>query len=254
MEIDILKINKDRKDNLKDVVIEEIPLTIYLNDKELLTLSCSPGDLKELSVGFLFSAGIIHKINEVKNIVIDNQKWISHITLENDDVSSELLFKRLYTSGCGRGAIFYNVLDLVHNKQLSNNFEISKDKIFELMKCFEKKSVTYRKTGGVHSAALSDGRDILIFKEDIGRHNAIDKVIGKALIENLSMKDLVILTSGRISSDVMFKTQKMGSCLIISRSAPTDQAVKLARSWNVTLVGFARGQRMNVYTAKERVI
>ncbi|MBL7131022.1 MAG: formate dehydrogenase accessory sulfurtransferase FdhD [Candidatus Omnitrophica bacterium] len=254
MEIDILKINRNKKDNFKDIVIEEIPLTIYLNDKELLTLSCSPDNLKELSIGFLFSVGLVKKFKEIKDIIIDSQKWASYVTLRNNDYPSEFLFKRLYTSGCGRGAIFYNALDQMHRKQIVNDFKISDQKIFELMKSFEKKSVTYRKTGGVHSAALSDSKDILIFKEDIGRHNAIDKVIGEALMRNLSIKDLIVLTSGRISSDVMFKIQKMDSCLVISRSAPTDQAVKLAKSWNVTLVGFARGQRMNVYTAKERVI
>jgi FdhD protein len=254
MEIDILKINRDKKDNLKDIVIEEIPLALYLNDKELITLSCSPDNLKELSIGFLFSAGLIKKIEEVKDIIIDRQKWISYITLKNNNYPSEFLFKRLYTSGCGRGAIFYNALDPVHTIKLEDNSKISKDRIFELMKGFEKKSVTYRKTGGVHSAALSDGKDIVIFKEDIGRHNAVDKVIGEALMKSLNMKDFTILTSGRISSDLMFKIQKIGASFVISRSAPTDQAVKLAKSWNVSLVGFARGQRMNIYTAKERVI
>ena len=253
MEIDILKINKDKKDNLKDIVIEEIPLTIYLNDKELLTLSCSPDNLKELCIGFLFSAGLIKKANEIRDIIVDNQKWIAHIAMKNND-TSELLFKRLYTSGCGRGAIFYNALDKLHNKRIDNDFSIPAQKISDLMKTFEAKSITYRKTGGVHSSALSDGKDILIFKEDIGRHNAIDKAMGEALIKNINLGDLIVLTSGRISSDVMFKLQKMGSWMVISRSAPTDQAIKLAKSWNVTLIGFARGQRMNVYTAKERVI
>ncbi|MFC1508146.1 formate dehydrogenase accessory sulfurtransferase FdhD [Candidatus Omnitrophota bacterium] len=253
MEIDVLRVNKDKKDNLKDIVIEEVPLTLYLNDKEIVTLSCSPDDLKELSAGFLFSAGLVKKHEEIKNIVIDRQKWASYITLKNNEYPSEILFKRLYTSGCGKGVIFYNALDPVHFKKLESDFKISGNKIFDLMRCFEKRSVTYRKTGGVHSAALSDGKDIDIFKEDIGRHNAIDKVIGEALMKDLNTKDSMVLTSGRISSDVMFKIQKLNTSFIISRSAPTDQAVKLAESWNMTLVGFARGQRMNIYTARERV-
>ena len=108
--------------------------------------------------------------------------------------------------------------------------------------------------GGVHSATLSDAEDIVVFKEDIGRHNAIDKVIGEALMKNLDMSDLIVLTSGRITSEIVFKVQKMASAFLISRSAPTDQAIKAATAGNLTLVGFVRGERMNVYTASERVI
>lgn len=130
---------------------------------------------------------------------------------------------------------------------------LQSQQITVLMKAFDKKSAVFKKTGGVHSAALCDGERIVSFQEDIGRHNAIDKIIGDALYNNLNMADLIVLTSGRISSDVMFKVQKMESAVIVSRSAPTDLAVKLAKQWNVTLVGFARGKRMNVYSAPERI-
>jgi len=150
--------------------------------------------------------------------------------------------------------LFYNVLDLAHKKIVMKNSKIHSEKITELMRTFEKKSITYKKTGGVHYAALCDEENIFAFCEDIGRHNAIDKIIGEALYKNLNMEELIVLTSGRISSEVMFKVQKMGSAVIISRGAPTGLAVQLADKWNVTLVGFVRGHRMNVYTAKERIL
>ena len=106
----------------------------------------------------------------------------------------------------------------------------------------------------MHSTAFCDLEKILVFSEDIGRHNSLDKAVGDALFRNLDMEDLIVLTSGRISSEVMFKVQKMRSAIVVSRSAPTDLSVRLAGSWNVTLVGFARGKRMNVYTAKERIV
>lgn len=253
MKVDVLRIDRDRKENLKDIVTDEVPLTIELEGKELVTLLCSPDNLRELSIGFLYSAGLIRSMNDIENIVIDNQNLISHMELKNKDTLSELVFKRLYTSGCGKGVHFYNALDLMHRKVEMGDFKISAGKIVELMNSFQKSSLAFKKTGGVHSAALSDGEDIVIFKEDIGRHNAIDKVIGEALMKNLNMKDLIVLTSGRITSEIVFKVQKMESALLISRSAPTDQAIKVAKAGNLTLVGFVRGQRINVYTAKERV-
>jgi len=254
MEVDILRIDRDRKENLKDTVTDEVPLTIELEGKELVTLLCSPDNLRELSIGFLYSAGLIKSMNDIENIVIDNQNLISHIELKNKDTLSEPVFKRLYTSGCGKGVFFYNALDLMHRKVEIGNFKISAGKITELMKTFQKDSLAFKETGGVHSAALSDGEDIVVFKEDIGRHNAIDKIAGEALIKNLNMTDLIVLTSGRITSEIVFKVRKMGSALLISRSAPTDQAIKVAGDGNLTLVGFVRGQKMNVYTVKERVI
>ena len=254
MKIDIVKIDTKKKELCKDSVAEEVFLTIHLDGREFVTLLCSPGNLKELSAGFLYSSGLIHSPDDIENIVIDTKNMTSHVTLKEKGLSEDVIFKRIYTSGCGRGMLFYNVLDLAHSKKVAGAMTLQSQKITELMKSFDKKSAVFKKTGGVHSAALSDGERIVSFNEDIGRHNAIDKIIGEALYNNLNMADLIVLTSGRISSEVMFKVQKMGSAVIVSRSAPTDLAVKLAKQWNVTLVGFARGKRMNVYSAPERIV
>lgn len=254
MEIDVLRIDRDKKEKIQDIVTDEVPLTIYLEEKELVTLLCSPENLKELSVGFLYSAGLIHSMNDIEGVTISSHDWTSYVNLKNKDIDIEFIFKRLYTSGCGKGVLFYNAIDLMHRRVITRDSKISAEKIIELMRSFQEMAITFKKTGGVHSAALSDGEDIVAFKEDIGRHNAIDKVIGEALAKNLDMADLIVLTSGRISSEIVFKAQKMGSAFLISRSAPTDQAIKVAKAANLTLVGFVRGQRMNVYTAKERII
>lgn len=115
-------------------------------------------------------------------------------------------------------------------------------------------SSVYKETGGVHSAALWDGRKIEAFCEDIGRHNAIDKIFGYCIMNNISVTDKIILTSGRISSDVLIKISRRGMPVIISRNAPTSLAVEMAYFLGITLVGFVRGQRMNVYTYPERVV
>jgi len=254
MEVKIVKIDNKKRGEHRDIVADEVPLTIHVNGKELVTFLCSPCDLRELSVGFLYSSGLIKFMDDIENITIDNQNWISHVALKNKDDLSRLVFKRLYTSGCGKGTLFYNSLDFMNKKKTESNFKISQDRIVELINIFQKGSVTFNQTGGSHSAALSNGKDILVFKEDIGRHNAVDKVIGEALIRNLSMRDFIILSSGRISSEIIFKVQKSGAAFIISRAAPTNQAIRLARECNLTLVGFVRGQRMNIYSSPERVI
>ena len=254
MKISVLRIDKGVKQNFKDSITSEIPLTVYLNEKELLTLSCSPDHLKELSVGFLYTSGIIKSIDEIKSVIIDRQNWISNITLKNSKQSPDLLFKRLYTSGCGRGTIFYSALDKIHANPIRKDRKISAEKILELMKSFQKMSTVFKETGGVHSAALSDGEVITAFKEDIGRHNAIDKLTGEALIKKINLEDSLLFTSGRLSSEIVSKVQKMGPAFLISRSAPTDQAIRAAKALNLTLVGFVRGQRMNVYSAAERIL
>ena len=254
MEIDVLRIDSERKENFKDNVSDESFLTIHLNDKEFLTLLCSPDKLIELSVGFLYSAGLVHSLKDIENISVNKRNMTSRITLKEKEITADVLFQRAYTSGCGKGMLFHNVLDVTHKKIITGNIKIHSNKIIELMKDFGRKSTEFKKTGCVHSAALSNKKTILVFHEDIGRHNAIDKVIGEALYKNLNMEELIVLTTGRISSEIMYKVQKMRSAMLISRSAPTDLAVRLAERWNVTLVGFVRGQRMNVYTAKERIL
>ncbi|MFC1528428.1 formate dehydrogenase accessory sulfurtransferase FdhD [Candidatus Latescibacterota bacterium] len=254
MEIDIVRIDSGRKETIKDIVIDEVFLTIHLNGQELLTLLCSPGNLKELSVGFLYTAGLIHSLDDIDTVFVNKINMTSHITLKEKDLKGDVMFKRIYTSGCGKGMLFNNVLGLTNQKTVEGNFHIHSEKISELMKDFEKNSTNYKKTGGVHNAALSDAEKILVFSEDIGRHNAIDKVIGEALYRNLPMEELIILSSGRISSEVMFKAQKTRTPIIVSRGAPTSLAIKLAEKLNISLVGFARGKRMNVYTAKDRIL
>ncbi len=118
---------------------------------------------------------------------------------------------------------------------------------------FQKRSHLYSQTGGSHSAAIADEKKILVFREDIGRHNAIDKVIGRSLEEDIFLEDKILLTSGRISSEVLLKAQKCHIPIIISRGAPTNQAVKLAQEMDITVSGFVRGKSMNIYTKPERI-
>ncbi len=250
----IQRVTKEGKQDIEDVVIKELPLTIILNNQELVTLLCSPVDLKYLAVGFLFSEGLLDDKDEIEKIIVDDQQGVVRVeTREDKELAGDLVFKRLITSGCGRGTSLYNVADAQALAKVESKSAISAVQIFNLVKEFQHSSRTYRATGGVHSAALCDTESILVFNEDIGRHNAIDKIFGKCVLEDIPTDGRLIVTSGRVSSEILLKVARRNVPIIISVSAPTDVAVQLADSLDVTLVGFVRGSRMNVYTHNWRV-
>ncbi len=214
---------------------------------------CSPKDLKYVTLGFLSSKGLIRNKDEIKKITVDDRSGVVRMETEQDKGSaSELLFKRLITSGCGRGASLYSATDAT-SKKVESQIAISAAEVFALVKEFQHRSQVYRATGGVHSAALCDNKGILVFEEDIGRHNAIDKIFGKCIFRDIPTSDRIIITSGRVSSEIVLKVAKRGIPILISKSAPTNLGVRLTDDLGVTLIGFVRGERMNVYTHGWRV-
>lgn len=253
-EYDILRINKDLRDEEKDPVVVESPFTIFIDDKEIITLLCTPKSLEELSIGFIVSEGFIDSIEDIEKIAIDEKSSIAYIDLKRKNSFAESFQgKRTITSGCGKGTVFYNVLDSFKSKKIENPLKIDIATIKENMRDFNKKSELFLKTGGVHSCGLYEGRQMLIFEEDIGRHNALDKIIGRALKENMDLKDKTIFTSGRISSEILIKTAKREISTIVSRSAPTSLAIDMARELRINLIGFVRGEKLNIYTNRENI-
>lgn len=247
--VDIIRIKGESILEEEDIVVSEYPFTILINDEEFITLLCSPKSLKYLTVGFLYSEGFISSASDIVSIKIDEEKGLSYVELKDKSSLIEKLYgKRTITSGCGKGTLFYNVLDSFKSKKIKNILPIKLDEIRALVKAFSKNSELFLSTGGVHSCALCSTSDILIFEEDIGRHNALDKVLGKALVEDMILTDKILLVSGRISSEMLIKTAKREIPILVSRAAPTSLAVELARELNITLIGFARGEKMNIYS------
>ena len=250
----VLSLSEKGSNSIEDVVAKESPLTIILNNRELATLLCSPADLKYLTVGFLFSEGLLRSKEEIKKIAVDDGRGVVRVDVESEGgVAGDALFKRFITSGCGRGASFYSAADVQGQAKIESRAEISAGAILALVDEFQHRSQIYRATGGVHSAALCDMRSILVFSEDIGRHNAIDKVFGECVLSGIATDDRIVITSGRISSEILLKVAKRNIPMLVSKSAPTDLGLKLAADLGVTLVGFVRGMRMNVYTHDWRI-
>jgi FdhD protein len=253
--IRVLRLTEEGKSSIEDIVVREFPLTIVLNNQELVTLLCSPTNLKYLTIGFLFSEGLLKSKDEVKKIIVDDRRGIVRVEAEGvGELDRDVLFKRLITSGCGRGASFYSAADVQNQAKVESRIEVSTHDVLAMVSEFQHRSLLHRATGGVHSAALCDTKDILVFSEDIGRHNAIDKIFGECLLEGITTDNRLIITSGRVSSEILLKVAKRNIPILISKSAPTDLGVKLANDLGVTLVGFVRGKRMNVYSNDWRIV
>jgi FdhD protein len=249
------RITLDNSISIEDIIIKEFPLTIVFNNQELVTLLCSPLDLDCLAVGYLSSEGFLHTKDEIKKIIVDEQRGIVRVnTYDDRAIKDDLQFKRFITSGCGRGASFYNVADVQREISIESDIKIPAFNIFKLVKEFQQRSQIYRITHGVHSAALCDIDNILVFNEDIGRHNAIDKIFGECLLNDIPVDNRLIITTGRISSEILLKVAVRNIPILISKSAPTNLGVKLANELGITLIGFVRGKKMNCYTNCLRII
>jgi len=238
-----------------DLLTEEAPVTIYLNGEELVTLLATPEHLEDLAVGFLTAEGLLAEFEHLETVNADyqlGQVWVSSSQVSR--LGEKTFLKRYLTSGCGKGTSFYQFDDVQRTAVLPETVGIRADQIPAIMREFQQESQLFRQTGGVHSAALyrSSGEKVL-FREDLGRHNAVDKVLGWCWRRQLTIADAVLVTSGRISSEIAIKTAKAGIQLLISRSAATALAAELAEQVGLTLIGFARGPRFTVYSHPRRL-
>lgn len=235
-------------------VIREVPITIFLNDREVVTLLCLGDHLKSLTIGFLKSEGLISRPEDLKSVFVDEANHLVRVEVEEDTELTEKLFlRRTLTSGCGKGTTFYNALDTLITEKVSSPLKISTDQIFHLMHRLAEVSELYKKTGGVHNSALATVEDLVLFRMDIGRHNAVDKIYGQCFLNAIDLQDKVMITTGRITSEILIKTGRMGIPILISRSAATTLAISLAKQIGVTLIGYVRGKNQNIYTGWERV-
>ncbi|WP_026581211.1 formate dehydrogenase accessory sulfurtransferase FdhD [Bacillus sp. J33] len=239
-----------------DVIVSEHPLTIHLNGEEFATMVCSPANIKELTIGFLASEGFIRKIDEVKNIQIDESKGFAYVDLHTKTAtaSHEFHSKRFIGSCCGKSRQFYFHNDARTAKTSTSKITLTHKQCISFMKQLQDCSLTFQETGGVHNAALFSADEFIVSRTDIGRHNALDKIFGYCLENRIPVRDKVIAFSGRISSEVLLKAAKIGVGIILSKSAPTNLAIKLADDLNITAVGFIRGNSFNIYSHPERIV
>ncbi len=241
----------------QDPVVVEIPITIMLNDDELATLICSPCAHKELVIGFLAGEGFLQNPEDIKDYYYREKQGVIWIKTHAPTPAPllEKFLHRNFTSCCGKGRpALYFLNDLHQVNPVNGNVKFTIDQVVRLVRHLEEESHTFKLTGGVHSAALADRDHIIARFEDIGRHNALDRIMGYTFLNRIQTSDKAIVLSGRISSEMVIKSARIGTPVVISKSATTGLALDLAEQLGLTIVGFARGQNLNIYCHSERII
>lgn len=233
----------------------EINLKISIDGKELVRFACSPIDCDDLAIGFLFTEGIVSSIEEIDHIIKNqNEHRIDFILAEkNKSIVKEWANSRTMSSGCGQGVISNLEYRRKNLKPVDYKVNTNVKSLPGLFKHLVNNSEWYDRTGCIHSVSLFCEDDKVILREDIGRHNAVDKVIGCALKCKYEFRNTILYSSGRISSDMMLKAARAQIPVVVSKTAPTSLAVDIAEECGITLIGFARGRRLNIYTHPERI-
>jgi FdhD protein len=230
-------------------VIEEVLLSLYVNGQDLATLMCSPVDQEALALGFLYNEGVIRSVGDVRLIRPNAAHTAIDVFLREPDFNPPR--RMILTSGCGGGVSFRDLTALY--PPLDSELTTTPQVLLDRMRDLNCSAQLYRRVRGVHTSVLADEDRLLITAEDIGRHNTIDKLAGKALQAGIDTRNRIIVTSGRISSEMLGKARHMGVPIVASRTAPTSITINLAREWNICVVGYMRQGRMRVYTHARRL-
>ncbi|MBI2955550.1 MAG: formate dehydrogenase accessory sulfurtransferase FdhD [Chloroflexi bacterium] len=233
----------------KKPLIREAALTIYVNKMEMVTLLCTPSKLNYLVIGFVILEGIAHGIDDISLVRVCNEEREAEVLLAHSPV--ELPTRRTLTSGCGGGVSF--AIESLGLTPVASEAKISAADIQDLVKQFQENATLYRLTGGVHMSALAEPGRLVAVAEDVGRHNTLDKIYGECQLTGAETEGRILLTTGRVSSEMLIKAVKMKVPIVVSRTAATDEAVRLANELNVTLIGYARGARITLYAHPWRI-
>jgi len=238
-------------EDIDDAVAIEHRANILVNGEHYITLMCSPNLFEELAVGFLFSEGVISAYSDIRRI---DSTCTGYVMVELRSAPKVAgAGKRVLVSGCAGGSVNLSFLNRENLGEMSGRVSLDAEELCRMMAGFSRRSPLFEQTGGVHSCALEFPGGEGLFCEDIARHNAIDKIVGTALIRGIDIGSGLLVASGRVSSEILLKTARLGISMLVSRSAPTEMAVEIARKINMTLVGFARGGKFNVYSGAFRI-
>ena len=235
-------------------VVAEKAVTLFLNNQEIVTAMTVGDYLEELAVGFLFNQNMISQEDKIEAIDYDEELSVIVVRTDSKTNFEEKLQSKIRTSGCAQGTIYGDMVDKFDSIKLSKNSTISKSQIINLSKNINTTPSLYLKAGAIHGCVLANGDEPLIYMEDIGRHNAVDKISGVMFQNNITAADKVFYTTGRLTSEMVLKTVIMGLPILISRSGFTEAGVSLARKAGLTLIGRARGSRFVALSGEERII
>ncbi|PYM58187.1 MAG: formate dehydrogenase accessory sulfurtransferase FdhD [Candidatus Rokuibacteriota bacterium] len=234
-----------RFQEVKAEVVREQPLTVYVNGERFLTLLCSPFDLEPLVLGYLWMEKVIAGLDEVTGLSVSEVDGRADVTLTRPVT---LPTERILTSGCGGGITFR--IDPRLFPRVRSTLKVKPEALAARLHDLLRDARHYHASRGIHGAALADADRVLLVAEDVGRHNAVDKLKGLALLRGLPTDDRILLSTGRVSSEMLLKAARMGVPLIASRTSPTEMAVALAEQLGITVAGYVRGDGLNLYAGE----
>lgn len=252
----VLRIVRNNAEEMEDTIVTEYAVTVKVNQEEFVTMVCTPEYVEDMVIGYLASERVIRDFDDIERIWHQEKDGFVHVkTKRVNPYFQQMQNKRYITSCCGasrQGFVFANDA-LVAKKMEEVHVRVTPEECHRLMHDMQNDATIFQETGGVHNAALCDASGIVLSRMDIGRHNALDKIYGYCLRNQISMQDKIIVFSGRISSEILLKVSKIGCEIVLSKSAPTALALELADHLGITTVGFIRKEGMNVYTHQERI-
>ncbi len=229
----------------------ERPLTIYLNTIEIVTLMTLGAQPELLTLGYIRNQGLVDKLEDIESIQVDwDVEAVAVTTRTPKDNIEQLTSRRTVTSGCGQGTMFGHVMDSLSELKLQCP-RFSAESIYDVLKALTEYNEMYKQAGAVHGCALCDGTDILMFVEDVGRHNAVDAISGWMWLNGIEGHDKVFYTTGRLTSEMVIKVAQMQVPLLLSRSGVTEMGLKLAQQIGIGMVARAKGKHFLVYNGIE---
>ena len=241
-------------ENIKLPVVKEIPLTIYLNKQEIVT-AMTLGDMPDLlAVGYLLNQNMLKRDDVISGIDYDEDLQVVIVRTERKTNYEKKMEKKIRTSGCAVGTVYGDIMEDFSSVNLDKKTKIKTSWIYTISKKVNTRPSLYLKAGALHGCVLCKNDSPLVYVEDVGRHNAVDKIAGWMFLNKEDANDKIFYTTGRLTSEMVIKTVQMGIPILISRSGFTESGVKLAREAGLTLIGRAKGKRMIIANGVNRVI
>ena len=241
-------------ETIKLPVVNEVPLTIYLNKQEIVT-AMTLGDMPDLlAVGYLLNQNMLKKNDVISEVTYDEELQVVIVRTKRKTNYEKKLEKKIRTSGCAVGTVYGDIMNDFSSINLSKTTKIKTSWIYSISKKVNNRPSLYLKAGALHGCVLCKKNSPLIYVEDVGRHNAIDKIAGWLFLNKEDASDKIFYTTGRLTSEMIIKTVQMGIPILISRSGFTESGVALAKQAGLTLIGRAKGKRMIIANGIERVV
>lgn len=245
-----LSVDGSQPRDIEGEIVEEGLVCISVNGEELATFMCTPSDLEKLALGFLYNERIIDSLSDVRQIHVSKATTCVDVWLQ--DMNFKRPSRAIVTSGCGGGVTFDDLSG--KHEPLTSELSVKPEQLADLMQKMHLGAASYKRARGIHTAVLAENDLVLLQVEDVGRHNCLDKLCGAALQQGVNTEDRILLSSGRISSEMINKARRLQTPVVCSRTSPTSLSVALAEAWNMTIVAYVRNKRMRIYTHPERVL